>query len=382
MNINQRIGLYIHIPFCLSKCPYCDFFSIVSHDDELKERYVSALINEIEIYGRKIKDMELISIYVGGGTPTVLEGEQLKEILSSCFYNFSVAEKAEITIEVNPGTIDGDKIKTIFRAGVNRISIGGQSFNDRVLKKIGRIHSKEDITKTYQLARYAGFNNINVDLMFGLPGLSKREFEKTLKELMMLRPEHISLYALTIEQGTPFYEFIESGKERLPSDDFCSKLFVSAIDLFSGNGYEHYEISNFALTGKRCIHNELYWKNESYLGIGAGATSYLDNKRYQNYRDLEQYINLLESGILPIRYQEILPLKERMAETIILKLRMMEGLNKGDFRKKFKVPVEKVFHTPLQTLQEQGLLADNGSNYLLTKKGILLANNVFTEFLD
>ncbi|MDY0382722.1 MAG: radical SAM family heme chaperone HemW, partial [Atribacterota bacterium] len=309
-------------------------------------------------------------------------GEQLKEILSSCFYNFSVAEKAEITIEVNPGTIDGDKIKTIFRAGVNRISIGGQSFNDRVLKKIGRIHSKEDIMKTYQLARYAGFNNINVDLMFGLPGLSKREFEKTLKELMMLRPEHISLYALTIEQGTPFYEFIELGKARLPSDDFCSKLFVSAIDLFSGNGYEHYEISNFALTGKRCIHNELYWKNESYLGIGAGATSYLDNKRYQNYRDLNQYINLLESGILPIRYQEILPLKERMAETIILKLRMMEGLNKHDFRKKFKVPVEKVFHTPLQTLQEQGLLADNGSNYLLTKKGILLANNVFTEFLD
>ncbi|MDD3631386.1 MAG: radical SAM family heme chaperone HemW [Atribacterota bacterium] len=382
MSINKKIGLYIHIPFCLSKCPYCDFFSIVSHDDELKERYVSALINEIEIYGRKIKDMELISIYVGGGTPTVLEGEQLKEILSSCFYNFSVAEKAEITIEVNPGTIDGDKIKTIFRAGVNRISIGGQSFNDRVLKKIGRIHSKEDIMKTYQLARYAGFNNINVDLMFGLPGLSKREFEKTLKELMMLRPEHISLYALTIEQGTPFYEFIESGKARLPSDDFCSKLFVSAIDLFSGNGYEHYEISNFALTGKRCIHNELYWKNESYLGIGAGATSYLDNKRYQNYRDLNQYINLLESGILPIRYQEILPLKERMAETIILKLRMMEGLNKDDFRKKFKVPVEKVFYTPLQTLQEQGLLADNGSNYLLTKKGILLANNVFTEFLD
>lgn len=382
MSINKKIGLYIHIPFCLSKCPYCDFFSIVSHDDELKERYVSALINEIEIYGRKIKDMELISIYVGGGTPTVLEGEQLKEILSSCFYNFSVAEKAEITIEVNPGTIDGDKIKTIFRAGVNRISIGGQSFNDRVLKKIGRIHSKEDIMKTYQLARYAGFNNINVDLMFGLPGLSKREFEKTLKELMMLRPEHISLYALTIEQGTPLYEFIESGKARLPSDDFCSKLFVSAIDLFSGNGYEHYEISNFALTGKRCIHNELYWKNESYLGIGAGATSYLDNKRYQNYRDLNQYINLLESGILPIRYQEILPLKERMAETIILKLRMMEGLNKDDFRKKFKVPVEKVFYTPLQTLQEQGLLADNGSNYLLTKKGILLANNVFTEFLD
>ena len=382
MSINKKIGLYIHIPFCLSKCPYCDFFSIVSNDEELKRRYISALINEIEIYGRKIKDVELISIYVGGGTPTVLEGEQLSEILSSCFNNFPVAEKAEITIEVNPGTIYGDKISELLQAGVNRISIGGQSFNDRVLKKIGRTHSKEDIIKTYQLARCAGLKNINVDLMFGLPGLSKKEFEKTLKELLVLRPEHISLYALTIEPDTPFYEFVESGRIRLPSDGFCSELFVSAIDLFSENGYEHYEISNFAIPGKRCIHNELYWKNKSYLGIGAGATSYLDNKRYQNYRDLEQYINLLENGILPIRYQEILPLKERMAETIILRLRLMEGLNRYDFRREFQIPVEKIFYMPLQTLLEQGLLEDNGTNYLLTKKGILLANNVFIQFLD
>ena len=382
MSIKQKIGLYIHIPFCLSKCPYCDFFSIVCHDEQSKRRYISALINEIEIYGQKIKDMELISIYMGGGTPTVLEGEQVKGILSSCFHNFSVAERAEITVEANPGTIDDNKIKILFQAGVNRISLGGQSFNDRVLKKIGRIHNKEDITRTYQLARYAGFKNINIDLMFGLPGLSRREFEKTLKELLILRPEHISLYALTIEPDTPFQQLVESGRVRIPSDDFSSVLFTDAINLFSENGYEHYEISNFALPGKRCIHNERYWKNESYLGIGVGATSYLDNKRYQNYQDLNQYIYLLKNGILPIKYQEILPWKERMAETIILRLRMMEGLSRFDFKRQFGVPLEKVFYRPLQTLQEQGLLDSDGTSYFLTKKGILLANNVFIQFLD
>ena len=382
MSIKQKIGLYIHIPFCLSKCPYCDFFSIVCHDEQSKRSYISALINEIEIYGQKIKDMELISIYMGGGTPTLLEGEQVKEILSSCFHNFSVAERTEITVEANPGTIDDTKIKILFQAGVNRISLGGQSFSDRVLKKIGRIHNKEDIIRTYQLARYAGFKNINIDLMFGLPGLSRREFEKNLEELLILKPEHISLYALTIEPDTPFHQLVESGKVMLPSDGFSSELFIGAIDLFSENGYEHYEISNFALPGKRCIHNEQYWKNESYLGIGAGATSYLDNKRYQNYRDLNQYIYLLKNGILPIKYQEILPWKERMAETIILRLRMMEGLSRFDFKRQFGVPLEKIFYRPLKTLQEQGLLDSDGTSYFLTKKGILLANNVFIQFLD
>ncbi len=382
MSINQKIGLYIHIPFCISKCPYCDFFSIVTHDDKLKRRYISALIKETEIYGQKIKDVELISIYIGGGTPTILEGKQLKEILSALNNNFSIADDAEITIEANPGTIDGDKIKTLFRAGVNRISLGGQSFDDRTLKKIGRIHNKKDIIDTFQLARYEGFKNINIDIMFGLPGQSKKEFEKTLKELITLKPEHISLYALTIERDTALYELVETGKTRLPSDDFCNELFLNSIKLFADNGYEHYEISNFALPGKRCNHNVLYWKNKSYLGIGAGATSYIDNKRYKNYQELNHYIYLLKNGILPIGYQEVLPLKEKMAETIILQLRMIEGLDKNGFSEQFKVPVEIVFYTPIKALKEQGLLAENETNLFLTKKGILFANNVFIEFLD
>ncbi len=382
MSINQKIGLYIHIPFCQSKCPYCDFFSIVSNDKQFRRGYISALIREIEIYCQKIKDIEITSIYIGGGTPTVLEGRQLKDILSSCYQNFSINKEAEITIEANPGTIDCEKIKILFREGVNRISLGGQSFNDRVLKKIGRTHSKEDIINTYQLARYAGFNNINIDLMFGLPGLSKREFEKTLHELIQLRPEHISLYSLTVEPDTPFHKLVKTGRIRLPSDDFSNALFMNAIDLFSEYDYEQYEISNFALPGKRCVHNETYWKNQPYLGIGAGATSYIGNKRYQNYQELSQYIYLLKHGILPIKYQEVLPFEEKVAETIILQLRMMEGLNKDKFKKQFKFPVEKLFYKPLQKLKEEGLLAENEASYFLTKKGILLANNVFIEFLN
>ncbi|HNR66358.1 MAG TPA: radical SAM family heme chaperone HemW, partial [Atribacterota bacterium] len=344
--------------------------------------YVDALKKEMEIYSQKIRDVEIISIYVGGGTPTVLTGEQLSEILSSCYHNFQIAKKVESTVEANPGTIDKEKMERLLQSGVNRISLGAQSFNNKALKKLGRIHTKEDNIAAYQLARSAGFKNINVDIMFGLPGQSKKEFENVLTELMLLKPEHISLYALSVESGTPLDNTIKTGKTRLPCDDFCNKLFLSASDYFSEYGYEHYEISNFAQSAKRCIHNELYWKNRAYLSIGAGATSYIDNKRYQNYQELNQYIYLLENGILPIRYQEVLPLKERMAETIILNLRMMEGLEKKAFHSLFNITVEDIYYQSLHNLKEQGLLTESNTHYFLTKKGILLANNVFMEFLD
>ncbi len=378
----RSIGLYIHIPFCFSKCPYCDFFSIVTTDEQLPRRYLTAIRRELEIYSQKIKESELLSIYIGGGTPTLLEGKQLEEILINCFRYFHIREGMEITVEGNPGTIDKEKVKILCQAGVNRISLGAQSFNDKVLKKIGRIHSKQDILNSYQWIREAGFNNVNLDIMFALPGQSKKDLEKTLWEAVQLKPEHISLYALSIEPGTPLAYLIEKGIIKLPSDDFSNELFSTAIDILSAYGYEHYEISNFALPGKRCIHNELYWKNQSYLGIGAGASSYIDGKRYQNYRDLSKYILLLDYGILPIAYQEILSLRERMAEKVILQLRMMDGLAKEDFQEQFKVPIEKIFYEPLQKLKEQGLLAEKETHYFLTRRGISLANNVFMEFLD
>lgn len=382
MNDKKCIGLYIHIPFCFSKCPYCDFFSVDTFDEQLKKRYLAAIKRELEIYSKKILNYQIISIYVGGGTPTILEGSELKDILTSCYKNFHINKRIEITVEANPGTIDREKVKILWQAGANRISLGAQVFSDKILKRIGRIHSKLDILNSYQWIREAGFKNINFDIMFGLPGQAKKEFEKTLLEAISLKPEHISLYALSVEPKTPLSLLVKKGTIKLPSDDFCQVLFTRAIDILNSYGYEHYEISNFALPDKKCIHNELYWKNQPYLGIGAGASSYIDGKRYQNYHSLNQYVFLLDYGILPIEYQEILSTKERMAEKVILQLRMREGLAKVDFLKQFKVPIEKIFSDALQKLMEQGLLAETPTHYYLTRRGILLANNVFIEFLD
>ena len=381
MNHIQNAGLYLHIPFCLSKCNYCDFFSIVSGDGKLKEDYISALIKEMEIYKRKNTAARFTSIYLGGGTPTVLSGVQLEEILKACLVNFTIDKKAEITIEANPGTINVEKCKFLLGAGVNRLSLGAQSFEDRVLRKIGRIHTKKDFLSAYYGAREAGFNNINVDIMFGLPGQSKNSFEKTLAELLLLKPEHISLYALTLEPETPLGKLWAAGTLKMPSDDFIDALFLIAMEQLEKHNYEHYEISNFALPGKRCIHNQFYWNYQSYVGMGAGSTSFINNKRYRNYQDLKKYICLLGYEILPIEYQEILSLSERMSESIILKLRMMEGIAKTDFKKLFGVPIEQIFYQSLELLKEQELLAENKTHYFLTKKGISLANNVFLEFL-
>lgn len=378
----KDIGLYIHIPFCISKCPYCDFYSITDSDEKLKTEYINAIKKEMKIYSMKMKNIKLASIYIGGGTPTIIEGSQLEQLLSFIYTNFSVNYEMEITIEANPGTINLEKINFLSHSGINRISIGAQSFNNRTLKKIGRSHSREDIYTAFNLARDSGFKNINLDIMFGLPGERRKEFKETLTEVATLKPEHISLYALTIEADTPFYNLKKEKKIKLPSDSFCSLLFMDAIDFLISNGYEHYEISNFALPGKKSAHNQIYWKNKYYLGIGANSSSYIDGKRYKNMNDLINYISLLDHGILPIEYQEILPFKERMIETIILKLRMLEGMSKKEFKEMFNKSIEEYFHKEINNLKKQHLLDENETHYFLTKKGILFANNVFFEFMD
>jgi oxygen-independent coproporphyrinogen III oxidase len=378
----MNTGLYIHIPFCKSKCPYCDFFSIVPNNELMKQNYLNALKKEIIIYSQKIPEIVVQSIYLGGGTPTILSGQQIGEILKLCFSRFKINKTIEITIESNPATFDQEKANNLFQAGINRLSLGAQSFSNRILQKIGRIHNEQDIWYSYRIAREAGFKNINLDVMFGLPGQTLKHLNRTLEKIVQLYPEHVSLYSLSIEQGTPFENLIKNGLLKIPSDDVAYDMYQKAVDFLAGYGYEHYEISNFALPDKRCIHNQIYWKNLPYLGLGASSTSYIENKRFQNYSNLNQYIHLLEHGILPIQSKEILPLREKMAETVILKLRMMEGLSRHDFIVKFNKPIEEVFSEQLKRLREQALLDTNGSNYFLTKKGIALANIAFMEFLD
>lgn len=377
-----KLGLYIHIPFCNSKCPYCSFFSIVAENELIKRNYLAALKKEIEIYRQKYPETVIQSIYLGGGTPTTLSGRLIAEIIEICYKYFKIDKDIEITIESNPATFDFKKAGIIFQAGVNRLSIGAQSFSNKLLKNIGRIHDKKEILDSYHIARTIGFKNINIDLMFGLPGQTIRQFNKTLEEIVQLHPEHISLYGLSIETGTPFEKLLEKGIIKIPSDDIAYAMYQKAIDFFNNYGYEQYEISNFALPGKYCFHNQIYWKNQPYLGLGASSTSYIKNIRFKNFSDLNQYIYLLENNILPIKSKEILPLKEEMAETVILHLRMMEGLAKSDFIMRFKVPIESVFAEQLKRLKEQGLLDDNELHYFLTRKGISLSNIVFMEFLD
>lgn len=375
-------GLYIHIPFCLAKCPYCDFFSIVADNDGTINQYLTSLQQEMKMYSQKYPALRIETIYLGGGTPTTLSGAQIAGVLESCYRYFKIDGEIEITIESNPATFDQKKADRLFSTGVNRLSLGAQSFSNRVLKKIGRIHNKQDIIASYEMARKAGFKNISLDVMYGLPGQTLRQFDKTLQEMIQLHPEHISLYGLSVEKGTPFETFIKKGLLKVPSDDIAYEMYQKAVDYLVGCGYEHYEISNFALTHYRCLHNQIYWKNQQYLGLGASSSSYIEKRRFQNYRDLGQYINLLQHDLLPIQTKEVLSLPEKMAETIILKLRMMEGMSKIDFIAQFNQSLEKVYSSQLKRLMFQGLLDENDTHYCLTKKGIALANEVFMEFLE
>jgi oxygen-independent coproporphyrinogen III oxidase len=376
------LGLYIHIPFCYSKCPYCGFFSLVDKSKSDKEKYLAAIKREIQIYGEKYPEIIVQSIYIGGGTPTVYSGDVIYEILETCYQCFRINKGIEITVESNPATFDATKADKILKAGVNRLSIGAQSLNDRLLKNIGRIHDKKDIIRSYNIARSVGFKNINLDLMFGIPGQTIRKLQRTLEEVIKLHPEHISLYGLTIEEGTPFQEYIEQGILKIPSDDIAYNMYKEAINFLSSCDYEQYEISNFSLPGKRCLHNQIYWNNKEYIGIGASSASYLKKIRFKNISNLYQYVYLLKNSILPIESKEVLPLREEMSETVILKLRMTEGIAKEDFFARFKIPIETVFNEQLETLKKEGLLQENKSHYFFTRRGIMLSNIAFMEFLN
>jgi len=378
----MELGLYLHFPFCISKCPYCDFNSYQLKEDNQISSYISALYQEITAYSKKLKKSNITTVYLGGGTPTILSGVQIYNILEFCKNKFNIDKNAEITIEANPGTLDVEKLKLLIESGINRLSLGAQSFNNLFLKKLGRIHNTQDIIDSYSFAREIGFSNINIDIMFALPDQTTEDLQVTLKKAVSLKPDHLSLYNLTIKPGTEYYKKHKKGKLKLPTEDEEFDMYNRAINFLEESDFEHYEIANFARPYKRSMHNLIYWQNKPYLGIGAGAYSFIKGYRYMNYENPARYIKEIMSGKLPVDNGEKLSLRKRMIETIILGLRTKDGVGNKKFKTRFGVNLNDIFPEQIKKLVNLGLLQKDNYRIKLTKKGIFLANTVFREFVD
>lgn len=377
----DSIGLYIHVPFCKSKCGYCDFNSYAGKEDMIPA-YFDALSREVGIYSVKLKNAHIDTIYIGGGTPSYVDAKYIYNILNICRQSFSIAKGAEVTIESNPGTLSFEKLLAYKTIGINRLSIGLQACQNRILRRIGRIHSMEEFEENYSAARKAGFKNINVDLMFGLPGQEMRDWAESLAKVAKLGAEHISCYGLNIEAGTPIASYIESDPECLPGEDDDREMYGLAIDKLSRKGYVHYEISNFARKGFECRHNLMYWDCGRYIGLGAGAHSYFEGKRYSNVREIEKYTDsLLMRNTAPVDGAEEIDGKTQMSEFMILGLRKVEGVLKEEFEKRFGKEITEEYGEGIARVIRAGLLEDTGCGFRLTRRGLNLANEVLIEFI-
>lgn len=406
----EKLEIYIHIPFCVKKCDYCDFLSMCA-DNSTKREYVSALINEIKLSKDRMKGYLVDTVFIGGGTPSILEGKYISDIMETLRECCRIDKNAEITIECNPGTVDSYKLEQYKKVGINRISLGLQSANDEELAAIGRIHNYSKFEESFYLAREAGFTNINVDIMSALPGQTLESYQNTIKKVLSLNPEHISAYSLIVEEETPLHDKVEQAEEAgihiLPEEDVEREMYYDTEKMLHAAGYERYEISNYCKKGYMCRHNVGYWKRTEYLGFGLGAASLYKDTRYSNMEDLYQYISVMsESGsdsdssfwgdeiyednvwdiqedgltIVQGKIQQ-LSVKDRIEEFMFLGLRMMEGISMKTFEEMFGRKYENVYGTVSDKLVEQGLLEQNGDNIRLTKRGIDISNYVMSEFL-
>lgn len=393
------LELYLHIPFCVRKCEYCDFLSMPA-GESTRGHYVSRLIEEIREKSNACRGYQVTSVFLGGGTPSLLSGRQVAGILEEVRENFSLSEDAEVTIECNPGTLDRDKLSLYRHAGINRLSIGLQSAKDQELALLGRIHTFAEFQRNYSLAREAGFENINIDLISALPGQTVGDWEYTLEKVLGLGPEHISAYSLIVEEGTPFYQKYgqdEAVRARgghpqyLPEEEEERRMYQRAREMLASHGYRRYEISNYAREGRECRHNSGYWRGVPYLGLGLGSASFLGQMRFSNTSSLETYLNgefpsleailggeprvLEEEGVMALNRER------QMEEFMFLGLRMMEGVSKQAFRDRFSVELEEIYQNQLQKFQQQGLLAQGRGRVYLTEEGIAVSNYVLGGFL-
>lgn len=425
--IMKSISIYIHIPFCVKKCQYCDFLSAPA-DSRAQEVYLRALKQEIREQAARYREYEVQTVFIGGGTPTAVPCEKLCEVLKTVFTCYRVNPQAEISMEANPGTVTKEALLSYRKAGINRLSIGLQSADDGELKLLGRIHTYRDFLQTYRWAQEAGFTNINLDIMSALPGQSVENYKKTLETVLSLRPQHISAYSLIVEEGTPFYEKYGQESEKLqatgekqpdlPSEEEEREMYALTEKLLAAAGYHRYEISNYALPGMECRHNRVYWKRGNYVGFGLGAASMVENVRFENARKMQEYLaeyagvpdaepvsadaaqgdeqalsNEQEFSLREDTHSEnaqefsirenVHPLspQEQMEETMFLGLRLTEGVSKAEFHRQFGVSMEQIYGKVIQENIAQGLLADEAGYVRLTREGMDLSNYVMAQFL-
>ncbi|GLI07589.1 coproporphyrinogen III oxidase [Paenibacillus tyrfis] len=373
-------AVYIHIPFCTNKCHYCDFNSYVLKGQPVMD-YLDGLEREMERTVQAVPPGEIETIFVGGGTPTVLTPEQMEVFLRRVRAYFPVwSPQLEFTMEANPGTTDLEKLQAMKEGGVNRISFGVQSFDNGLLEGIGRIHNTDDVYRSLENARKAGFTNLSIDLMFGLPKQTKAVMEATLKEALALDLPHYSIYSLKVEENTLFHTLYERGQLPLPEEDEEIGMFLLIMERLRSAGYGQYEISNFARPGYESRHNAMYWRNQSYYGLGAGAHGYVHGQRHVNIKGVQPYIDATRSG-LPLLEKSAVEVHEAMEDFMMVGLRMLGGVRKADFNEQFGMELEDVFGHVLQRHCSLGLLEASGGGYKLSERGVLLGNEVFGEFL-
>lgn len=379
--MKKELELYLHIPFCVSKCKYCDFLSAPSAEEQ-RQIYVERLCRRIRYWSDVIHNYgyEIVSIFVGGGTPSILTEAQITQVFEAVHESFPIREDAEITLEMNPGTDVKDKLPVYRELGINRLSMGLQSADNEELKCLGRIHTYEDFRQVYQWAREAGFTNINVDLMSAIPGQTLESYEDTLRKVADLEPEHISAYSLIIEEGTPFYERYGEGRhaEELPDEDIERQMYVRTGEILEDYGYHRYEISNYAKDGYECRHNLGYWDRKEYLGLGAGASSLMDHIRWKEPDHIGP-----STGLVLEEREDFTRLrrKDEMEEFMFLGLRKINGVSEYDFYKSFRVSMDEIYKESIENLIKEGLLVREEDRIRLTDQGIDLSNYALSQFL-
>jgi len=373
-------SLYIHIPFCIQKCLYCDFVSFAGKQ-YLYSDYTEALLSEIIKKSDICHNDVIQTIFFGGGTPTILPITLLEKILNTIFQYYTVSPHAEITIEANPGTLSFSILHSLRSMGFQRISIGLQSWQNELLHSIGRIHNRTTFLQNFYHARKAGFENINVDIMFCLPNQTYSQWQETLYSIVHLQPEHISAYSLILEQSTPLFTLFEQNKITLPDEILDRAMYHTAQNILSQYGYEQYEISNFSKKGYQSRHNKVYWQTRQYLGFGLGAHSFWQNTRFHNTYDIKKYIQ--SKGIIHLLTEDVehLTISQQQSEFMFMGLRMTEGISAIDFQKRFSVSLDSVYGKQIHFLMEQNLIQQKQHRYFLTHRGIDLSNTVFCEFL-